>query len=442
MLLHNDPPPLLRPKPAIDRGLLAARALRAAPPPRATCAAAARRFLLTEPQGTQWRATSLFCGAGGLDLGLLSEGVLTDAAYDKSLPALRMYDANLPARGRPADLSRFEPDDRCDVLTAGAPCQGFSTIGKRAVDDPRNGLLSRVADVALRIRPKVVLVENVPGARSGGHGVLWRALEDRMRLGDYNVCTMILSGEESGIAQRRRRLFMLCWRGLGETRLDIGGRGSPDLRAVLQGVEDVADHEVAWPTAGSTDALIARRIGAGQKLCNVRNSPNAIPTWDIPEVFGDTSCEEKAILRAVSVLRRRERRRRHGDGDPVERARLARHLGRCADYEVTALIDRGYLREMAGGLELRHTYNGKYRRLAWTDPSPTVDTHFGRMALFMHPDQDRGLSAREAARIQGFPDAYRLQGGVRDRFEAIGNAVPPPMASRLGHFIREALLKR
>ena len=105
------------------------------------------------------------------------------------------------------------------------------------------------------------------------------------------------------------------------------------------------------------------------------------------------------------------------------------------------LIEANYLRSIDGRVELRHTYNGKYRRLSWEEASPTVDTHFGRPSLFLHPDQDRGLSVREAARIQGFADAYRLPVRRAEAFEIIGNAVPPPMAGRLAAFIREALLK-
>ncbi len=404
--------------------------------------AASARAPLPTPYGTAWTATSLFCGGGGLDLGFLGGGIMVGAAYDDSRAVLATYDANLPGSGRRADLARFSPEDRCDVLLAGAPCQGFSTAGKHLVDDPRNDLLGRVGDMALRLSPRVLVVENVPAAMSGRHGRLWRGLEERMRLAGYNTATVTLRGEESGLAQRRRRLFMLCWRGCNETRLDLPQAATPSLRAVLGQIEDAPDHQPTWPRVGSIEAVISRRIGPGQKLCNVRAGASAVPTWRIPEVFGAVSESEIEVLEAVSRLRRRERSRSFGDGDPVRSERLDHHLGRDAAGDVTRLVQAGYLRLDDRGVELKHTYNGKYRRLSWDAPSPTVDTHFGRMTLFVHPEEDRGLTVREAARIQGFPDAYRLLGSARDRSAAIGNAVPPPMAARVADFVREAILKR
>lgn len=392
--------------------------------------------------GAPWRAISLFSGGGGLDLGFLAEGVLAQAAYDNSRGALRSYIANLPGDARLADLSRYEPEDRCDVLLAGAPCQGFSTAGRRLEHDPRNGLLARVGDIALKLNPKVIVVENVPAALSGPAGHHWRGLENRLRLHGYSVARLTLAGEDSGVAQRRRRLFMLCWKGLPETTLRLDQVEPPPLRSVLAIGAEVGSHRPRWPAPTSVAALIARRIGHGQKLCNVRCSPSAVPTWSVPEVFGQVSGRERDVLAAVAVLRRRDRRRSWGDGDPVLQDRLDDHLGRPSAADVARLVDAGYLRLLEGGVELRHTYNGKYRRLSWDDVSPTVDTHFGRMALFMHPDEDRGLTVREAARIQGFPDAYEVYGRESDQFETIGNAVPPPMASRVARLVREALLKR
>jgi DNA (cytosine-5)-methyltransferase 1 len=396
---------------------------------------------LPTPQDCEWNATSLFSGGGGLDLGFVAEGVRIDAAYDNWRPALLCHGAALPGAARIADLHRFTPPERSAILLAGAPCQGFSTVGRRDIEDPRNALLRRVADVALATSPTVVVVENVPAALSGRHGRHWIALEDRLRLNGYNVRRMLMSGEDSGIPQRRRRLFMLAWRGSDCIRVELEKDVAPSLRSCLAGVEGRLNHDPRWPERHSLDARIAARIGAGQKLSNVRSSERAIPTWEIPEVFGPTSAEERAILRAVSVLRRRARRRSFGDGDPVDLEVLAAEVGFEAQLAVARLVDANYLRWIGGRVELRHTYNGKYRRLSWHEASPTVDTHFGRPALFLHPDQDRGLSAREAARIQGFADAYRLPVGRAEAFEIIGNAVPPPMAARLAAFVREALLK-
>ena len=147
------------------------------------------------------------------------------------------------------------------------------------------------------------------------------------------------------------------------------------------------------------------------------------------------------MLTTVGKLRRRERVRSFGDGDPVPLDRISRELGRPVNNEVERLVAAGYLRWAANGVELKQTYNGRYRRLMWDATAPTVNTKFGRMDLFLHPSEHRGMTPREAARIQGFPDAFRFTGSAKDKFMQIGNAVPPPMAAGLAEFVREALLK-
>ena len=396
---------------------------------------------LPSATGCPWTALSLFSGGGGLDMGFLGQGVRPRAAYDNSRGALRAYAANIAAPAIRADLATYSPAEKADLLLAGAPCQGFSTAGRRAVADPRNALLRRVADICIETRPRVVVVENVPAALSGSHRPLWEALEDRIRLAGYHVARVELKGEESGLAQRRRRLFLLAWRGSGCIRLDLPKVAAPSLRAVLADVEGQGGHDPVRLMPGSDKYRIAEAIPAGGKLSNVRQGARAVPTWAIPGVFGATSAAERDLLVAVAIYRRRARRRSFGDGDPVRLHVLEEALGRPVGDEVDALVDRGYLRWVDGDVELQQTYNGRYRRLAWNQASPTVDTRFGRPDLFLHPGDHRGFSVREAARVQGFPDAYRLPASIPEGYEVIGNAVPPPMAGRIAAFVREALLK-
>jgi DNA (cytosine-5)-methyltransferase 1 len=89
---------------------------------------------------------------------------------------------------------------------------------------------------------------------------------------------------------------------------------------------------------------------------------------------------------------------------------------------------------------LSHTFNGKYRRLSYAHPSPAVDTRFGTPAYYLHPEEPRGFTAREAARIQGFPDSFFFEGTKATQFKMIGNAVPPPVAESIATAIKERLL--
>ena len=93
------------------------------------------------------------------------------------------------------------------------------------------------------------------------------------------------------------------------------------------------------------------------------------------------------------------------------------------------------MRKQSRYYDLTHTFNGKYRRLRWDAPAYTVDTRFGDPIYFLHPDQQRGFSVREAARIQGFPDDFVFSGSRRTQEELLGNAVPPPLAKLLAEFL-------
>ncbi|MCR9136423.1 MAG: DNA cytosine methyltransferase [Alphaproteobacteria bacterium] len=394
------------------------------------------------PLSSGWRALSVFSGSGGFDLGFLQEGVFSQQAIDIDQVACETYSRNLSEVARVADLASFVPlAGTSDVLLAGAPCQGFSTAGKRLLDDPRNALLMRVADIAIANRTKVLVVENVPAALSGQHRHLWVALEDRLRAAGYNVRRILLEGNKCGLAQRRKRLFLVCWKGSDCINLGVKNGGSISLRHALGGLAPASENELDWPDPNGKDAKILKHIKPGQKLSNVRLSDSSVSTWDIPKVFGFVSDAEKDILVAVARLRRRDRVRSYGDGDPVSIDRIAHFLNRGVTRNVRRLVRQGFLREVDGKFELTQTYNGRYRRLSWEDVSPTVDTRFGRVDLFVHPEQDRGFTAREAARIQGFPDDFVFHGKPKEIFTQIGNAVPPPMAAALAAFVREAILK-
>lgn len=104
-----------------------------------------------------------------------------------------------------------------------------------------------------------------------------------------------------------------------------------------------------------------------------------------------------------------------------------------------SLIHKGYIRRTGDECDLVGTFNGKYRRLSWSEPSYTVDTRFGAPRYFLHPDEQRGFTVREAARIQGFRDDYIFHGNEAAQYRVIGNAVPPPLAVQAAEFTRQLL---
>lgn len=376
---------------------------------------------------------SLFSGCGGFDLGFLARDFHSRGAYDWDSDAVNNYAANVDGGVDLVDLTQGIPDEHVlfgvDALIAGPPCQGFSTAGKRLVNDQRNHLLTLTGTLALRISPKVLVVENVSGALSGEHARYLKSLDDTMRLAGYRTHTMRCQAADLGMAQLRRRVLFFAWR----TGRDIQftPRNSPygELRTVLAGAHKQPNHNPRSLTKHSKEWYIAQRIKPGQKLSNVRGGLNAVATWDLPEVFGNITEHERTVLELLRRLRRQERIRDHGDADPVSLARLEAALGARFHRLVEGLIAKGYLRRVDGGIDLVGTFNGKFRRLAWDKPSCTVDTRFGAPRYFLHPSQHRGFTVREAARIQGFPDSYVFRGNEQAQYRVIGNAVPPPLAS-------------
>ena len=231
-------------------------------------------------------------------------------------------------------------------------------------------------------------------------------------------------------------MVLVAWRTRGELAPAAPKKRRRTLAQAIANLNGAMNHEPRRLVAGSHAARIAKHIAPGQKLCNVRAGERAVPTWAIPEVFGRTNEAERVVLIAIRALRRTNRLRDYGDADPVTEATIARHVGRNVADILAALINKGYVRKVTRRYDLTHTFNGKYRRLCWDEPSLTVDTRFGEPRYFLHPDEARGFSVREAARIQGLPDDFTLLGPDREQFRMTGNAIPLQMAVHLGQLAR------
>ncbi len=326
-----------------------------------------------------------------------------------------------------------------DALIAGPPCQGFSTAGKRLLDDERNHLVTLTGELALRISPKVLVVENVPGALSGEHSRYWHKMDFLMRSAGYRTHTIRCQASDLGMAQFRKRILFFAWRTEKDIDFPVVNIVPGNLRTVLGGVKGQANHHPKRLKPNTRDWNIAKQIKPGQKLSNVRGGENSVAAWDIPEVFGQITESERTVLEMLRRLRRQKRKRDYGDADPVSYARLEEALGNPFHDLVETLVDKGYLRRMKNDIDLAGTFNGKYRRLEWDSPSCTVDTRFGSPRYFLHPAYPRGFTVREAARIQGFKDSYIFQGSEQAQYRIIGNAVPPPLG-RLAAQITKRLI--
>ncbi len=386
---------------------------------------------------------SLFCGCGGFDLGFIQAGFKSVGAFDIDPVAVETHRLNLDCGAVVQDL-RSEWDflsalGGTDVVIAGTPCQGFSTAGKRRFDDPRNHLLIIAGEIALRIKPKIFIAENVRGVISGQHKQYWERLDALFRSNGYKTRDLLLNSEQIGLAQTRKRMVKVAWATLKEWKpIDFMKTGR-DLKDALDNIENAPNHEIRLLHPKSELAVIAKKIKPGQKLSNVRGGPRSVHTWDIPEVYGEITNSERRVLEIVLRLRRRLRLRPIGDADPVLALDITKEMGRSSRREIASLLRKGYIRRMEHRYDLTNAFNGKFRRLRWDKPSPTVDTRFTNPRYFLHPDEIRGFTIREAARIQGFPDSFLFTGKEKDQCCLIGNAVPPPLGKWLAESVKRLL---
>jgi DNA (cytosine-5)-methyltransferase 1 len=365
---------------------------------------------------------SLFSGCGGMDVGFIRAGFKCLQAFDIDRKVIDIHRMNIGDSAVIADLREISKVEllaagRPEVIIAGSPCQGFSTVGKREIDDPRNSLLLQAGRLAIQVEPQVFIAENVAGALSGEHKTYWDRLGEMLNNAHYKTLTVKLNASQLGLAQLRSRVIMVAWKGARAPIFQDPNEQRKTLAEVLAGIDGLPQHEKVFLP-----------VNPGQKLCNVRGGTSSVHTWEIPEVFGHTTDAEKHVLKLIMKLRRKERLRSYGDADPVSAESLAREMGEPSHRALADLLEKGYVRSVGGRYDLVNTFNGKYRRLSWDSISLTVDTRFGDHRYFLHPSENRSFTVREAARIQGFPDSFLFPGKPVDSFKMIGNAVPPPMA--------------
>ena len=323
-------------------------------------------------------AVDLFCGCGGLTLGLSQAGFSVIGAADIDLLSIEAYRANHP------EVKIWHKDIRAlrvstvkrklglrkgdlDLLAGCPPCQGFSTIrtlnDSRLVEDSRNDLIFDFQRFVEGLSPKAVMIENVPHFADSA-----QLRRFRERLGDlgYYVTCEVLDAADYGVPQRRRRLVLLAGR-LGPISFARRARKRRSVRDTI-----------AWlPAPGKTDDRL----------------------HDFPE---------RRTSRIMGLIRRVPK-----DGgsrtDLGEADQLPCHL-RCNGFKDV------------------------YGRMAWDDVAPTitcgcVNPSKGR---FLHPEQDRAITLREAALLQSFPKRYHfpLKRGKFPVAGLIGNALPPEFVRR------------
>jgi DNA (cytosine-5)-methyltransferase 1 len=379
-------------------------------------------------------AVDLFCGAGGVSLGLEGAGFKVLLANDLDAAAARTYRRNFPetsffegdvhklSNRRIAELTGLKPGE-LDLLMGGPPCQGFSIIGARNLEDPRNDLFRPFLRIARFLKPKCVVLENVPGLLTLDGGRALRAIVDGLREAGYAATFAELLAAQYGTPQMRWRLVIVGFR---ESRKLAAGMGFPEPTHGRRGIGE----------------LIPNCTIAREDLRGFLTTKDAIA--DLPPV---SAGEMASAYTQEPRLAYHRRCRARSNGEVFNH--YAPRLSQENIARIKALLPGQDWRDLPRELlpdgmkrAKRKDHTRRYRRMTWDGVPRSIITRFRdpKSGEYIHPEQDRTISIREAARIQGFPDDFVFEGSHCELYDQVGNAVPPQLAGAIGREVKACLL--
>lgn len=359
-----------------------------------------------------YTVVDLFSGGGGMSYGFHAHPSfkMTGAAdVEVGKPSTghgaigcnATYEANIGVRPEAVDLAAIEADELAvriapaagvDVLLACPPCTGFSrAVSKNwAQDDPRNSLVARVADHVSVMRPKVLLMENVPQLLSGNFRHHFQALKESLEGMGYTVSASSHVLTRFGLPQQRDRALVVA------TAPGLAMRTLDDL----------------W-----------RGYSVSEGAVTVRRAISHLPAVRAGEQHPQDENHTSSALAGDSLARI---------------AAIPQNGGSWADLLRTPETEKYLIPSMRKAVEAGrlNAYCDVYGRMYWDRPAPTIKrecSHVGN-GRYAHPEQDRQCTVRELAILNGFPERYRFIGSSRKNlYRQIGDAVPPLVSFQLAH---------
>lgn len=344
----------------------------------------------------------LFAGAGGFSLAAKNVGLNVVAAVELNPKACETYSNNLVESSVPhlynVDIRNLNPSDlaekhfldgnSCDILLGGPPCQGFSVhrINNSGVDDPRNELILRYFQFVHSLRPKVFLMENVPGLLWSRHKTFLNAFYKLGKEAGYTLYSpVVLDARDYGVPQRRKRVFVL-------------------------GIRNDIDLSISWPPQPTH----------GNEKAREQNS--TLHPWRIAADIFRVPLPE-------------------GDKNDLH----MNHSAALIEVFQRTPINGGSRKDSGRILPCHAQHNGHkdvYGRIDPSQPGPTMTTACinPSKGRFVHPTEHHGITLRHAARFQTFPDWFEFKGGLTAGGEQIGNAVPVQLAEVLLQTIKNSLI--
>lgn len=369
---------------------------------------------MTKARASRPIAIDLFAGAGGLSLGFEQAGFDIAAAVEIDPIHCAVHHFNFPnsavicesvteLTGDQVRARSGIGDRDIDVVCGGAPCQGFSTIGKRALDDSRNQLVYHYCRLIQELQPKYAVFENVRGLTLGKHKKFLEEIIDALEGFGYSVLApyQVLNAEDFGTPQSRRRLFLIA------ARKDQRAPKYP----VGTGRTTVGEAILDLPNADEFEALNSRdwvkaRFKKGSTYSRRLRGIESDPTdFSYGRVWDSTLLTSSTRTEHTELSKQRFTQTALGTIEPVSRFLKLHPDGVCNTLRAGTDTARG----------------------AFTSPRP------------IHPIHPRVITVREAARLHSYPDWFRFHATKWHGFRQIGNSVPPLLARAVAGEVVKAL---
>lgn len=379
-----------------------------------------------------------FAGPGGLCTGLHASGLQTLVAIEYIKSCCDTYSANHPEvhmicsdirKVMPEQILPYIPNDGVDLVTSGMPCETFSTAGNssRSFYDERQVLYREGIRIAKICNAKLLLFENVPGITSkritkeSSKLVVDMIKEELAEAGYGNYIQVILDAADFGVPQKRKRFFILA------SRYDNWSLRFPTMPRVER--VTIGDALIDLPD-------VVPNSGIEGKIYNSKSSSYSKLMRD-DEFWGRDQMTSNEITNHLPMKHRECTLKRFAllkQGESLKNL-FDRYIGKERERLQSQRI-------LPKKMFIKRNY-----RLPLDELSPTVTSHC--LDEFVHPTSDRALTVRECARLQSFPDSYNFVGGpyivphidrsVQDKYEQIGDAVPPLLSFAWGTIITSIL---
>lgn len=345
----------------------------------------------------KFTAIDIFSGAGGMSIGSIMAGINPVLAVEFDIHAANTYKANHPNTiVLQQDIKTVNPLEYTDknpfILFGGPPCQGFSVANTktRNIDNPNNWMFKEYLRFVHDLEPEWFLFENVLGFKSFNKGKFAIEVEEELKLAGYETNSTVLNASDFGVPQDRKRFFIV-----GHKK-EKGGIKFDFTALKKQKHVSVGDALADLPVLNNGDKL---------NECNYKHEA-LHPYTKIMRRKSKTAIQNLVTKSRPHIV---DRYRVIKQGENWE---AAKRKGLLKTYTST-----------------KHTHSGIYKRLEANKPAVTIANY--RKSMLIHPYEDRGLSLREAARLQSFPDNFKFEGTLSFQQQQVGNAVPPLLAKAI-----------